>query len=139
MNATQTAQLGDLVGVPYVLGGTHPGAGLDCWNLVRQACRRWHGVALPVVASADAQHGADLAPALHAARAAGWRPVRAQAQAGDVLFMRSPRGRRHVGFVVHERGRLELLHAAAGGSVCQPLHELPADGYRDLRIWRLVR
>lgn len=138
-----TAVLADLVGVPYVLGGTQPGthdgAGLDCWNLVRQACRRWHGVALPLVASAEAQHGAGLGPVLQAARAAGWRPVRASAQPGDVLFMRSPRGLRHVGFVVRERGRLELLHAVAGGSVCQPLHELAADGYVDLRTWRLLK
>jgi cell wall-associated NlpC family hydrolase len=131
------AVLSDLVGVPYVLGGTQAG-GLDCWNLVRQACRRWHGVALPPVA-ATVQQGLCLGPALQAARGAGWRPVRASAQPGDVLFMRSPRGLRHVGFVVRERGRLELLHAVAGGSVCQPLQELPGEGYADLRTWRMVR
>jgi hypothetical protein len=27
----------------------------------------------------------------------------------------------------------------AGGSVCQPLQELPGEGYADLRTWRLVR
>jgi cell wall-associated NlpC family hydrolase len=122
----------DLIDVPYLRGGS--GAhGIDCWHLVRQACQRVHGVVLPLLADAVA----DLPPLLAEARAQGWAPVRGQPVAGDILLMRTATQQRHVGLVVRERHRLELLHAAHGGSLCQPLVDLPALGFHHFRPWRL--
>lgn len=127
MNATT---LRDLIGLPYRLGAAGPDA-VDCWGLVRLACQRVHGVTPPPLATA---HDAALQ-----ARAQGWRRVRGQPQPGDVLHMRNAAGLLHVGMVVQVRRRLELLHAVAGGSVCQPLHDLPEMGFTAPAAWRLCR
>lgn len=123
--------LRDLVGLPYRLGAAGPDA-VDCWGLLRLACRRLHGVELP-----DLQ-GHDPAQVALAARAQGWRRVDATAlRTGDAVHMRNAAGLLHVGMAVHLRRRLHLLHAVAGGSVCQPMAELPALGFGQFVGWRL--
>lgn len=120
--------LRDLIGLPYRLGASGPDA-VDCWGLVRLACQRVHGVTPPALATPRS--------AALQARAQGWRRVHGAPQPGDVLHMRNAAGLLHVGMVVLVRRRLELLHAVAGGSVCQPLDDLPELGYRGLVPWRL--
>lgn len=118
-----------LVGIPYRRGGTG-GTAVDCWNLVRQACQQRHGVLPPLLAER-------MGPLVRGARAQGWVPVRGRPADGDVLVMRTAAGERHVGMVLALRRRLELLHAVAGGSICQPLADLPALGFHGMRAWRL--
>lgn len=122
--------LRDLVGLPYRLGASGPDA-VDCWGLVRLACERLHGVTPPPLATPG--------NAAMQAKAQGWRRVHGRPQAGDVLHMRNAAGLLHVGVVVVVRRRLELLHAVAGGSVCQPLDDLPELGFSAPVPWRLCR
>lgn len=120
-----------LVGLPYLRGADGTCGPVDCWHLVRLACAHVHGVMPPLLAQA-------VAPVVRGASAQGWVRVADAPRPGDIVVMRAASGDRHTGFVVRARRRLELLHAVHGGSVCQPLDELPALGFHGFRTWRLT-
>lgn len=124
----------DLIGLPYRRGAQGDGA-VDCWGLVRLACGRLHGVTPPLLPETDPA----LAVVARAAAAQGWRPVNGPAAHGDVLVMRTARRELHTGVVLRVRHQLQLLHADVGGSVLQPLADLPLLGFHHLRAWRLER
>jgi cell wall-associated NlpC family hydrolase len=121
--------MNDLVGIPYKRGAQGPEA-IDCWALVRLACQRIHGTAPPEL------YGA-VAPVVRGASAQGWKPAESP-RPGDILVMRTAKGDRHTGFVLRARNRLEILHAMEGGSVCQPLSDLPLLGFNHIKPWRLT-
>ena len=121
--------MNDLIGIPYQRGAQGPQA-IDCWALVRLACQRLHGKAPPDLMG-------PVAPVVRGAAAQGWAPAAAP-QHGDILVMRTARGDRHTGVVLRVRHRLELLHAMEGGSVCQPLADLPLLGFHHIKPWRLT-
>lgn len=123
--------MNDLIGIPYRRGAVGPDA-IDCWNLVREVCRRVHGVDLPLLAEAGG------AVAL-GARGQGWRPVKGRPAPGDILLMKTATGDRHTGFVVRVRHCLEVLHAIEGGSVRQPIADLPLLGFHSIHPWRYDR
>ena len=121
--------MNDLIGIPYRRGASGPDA-IDCWGLVRLACQRVHGTALPALVDR-------VAPVVRGASRQGWRPVDLP-RPGDILVMRSAAGIRHTGFVLRVRHRLEMLHAIEGGSVCQPVSDLPLMGFHHIKAWRLT-
>lgn len=120
-----------LIGLPYQRGADGSCGPVDCWHLVRLACAQVHGAMPPLLADS-------VAPVVRGAVAQGWARVDCPPAPGDIVVMRTATGDRHTGFVVRARRRLELLHAVAGGSVCQPLADLPALGFHRLRTWRLT-
>lgn len=136
----------DLIGVPYELGSSGPGA-YDCWGLMREACRRRHQLALPLE---QTETGAvDVARSMAAARGQGWRrgaPGQAPAD-GDALLMWGPGGR-HIGMVIVVDGHTRVLHAHGGvrpnghawGDVRADIAvDLSAAGYKDFELWTLER
>lgn len=120
----------DLIGIPYRRGASGPDA-IDCWNLVRVASERLHGVMPPLLFEA-------VAPVVRGARSQGWHRVPGPAREGDILVMRTAKRDRHTGFVIRVQHRLEMLHAITGGSVRQPLADLPLMGFSHVHVWRLA-
>ncbi len=118
----------DLIGIPYKRGAQGPDA-IDCWALVRVACQRLHGVAPPLLAES-------VAPVARGAHRQGWRKADKPAH-GDILVMRTATKDRHTGLVLRVRHCLQLLHAVEGGSILQPLADLPASGFHGFQAWRL--
>ena len=118
----------------------------NCWWLVEHYFRERHGVAMPrvEVGSLSGQVLDNVGSIKQAAQASGWRPVAAKPRADDVLLMRGPMQRRHVGVMVEADGRLGLLHSDGcmtahgprGGVVWQTLAEATADGYGTFEVWR---
>lgn len=129
MSAAHLMAVRDLIGIPYRRGAQGPDA-IDCWALVRVACQRLHGAAPPLLAG-------PVTPVVRGAVAQGWRQADAPAH-GDILVMRTAQRDRHTGLVLNVRHRLQLLHAVEGGSVLQPLDDLPLLGFSHLQAWRLT-
>lgn len=119
----------NLIGIPYRRGAIG-GDAIDCWNLVRAACEERHGAAPPLLVNA-------VAPVIRGAERMGWRRVDGKPREGDILLMRTAAKQLHTGFVVRAQHRLEMLHAIKGGSVRQPLGDLPLLGFHGLQVWRL--
>ncbi|HHH46045.1 MAG TPA: hypothetical protein ENK53_03430 [Thiotrichales bacterium] len=91
---TSPASSDDWVGIPWRAGGSDR-SGCDCWGLVRLWYRERRGVELPAAddAVAAAVHDAETA-------SARWEQVeRDRMRVGDLLLMRMPGGRVHVGLV----------------------------------------
>jgi hypothetical protein len=116
----------------------------NCWWLVREFFRLRCGVAVPQLLVGDADHN-NVAAIKRAAAASGWRRVDGGTpQVDDVLVMRSPFHRSHVGVVVFADGRLRLLHnqghqtpqGPTGGVVAPPIGEALAEMCGPVEIWR---
>ena len=113
-----------LVGMPYEQAGS-------CWAFARDVLARRHGVELPAVAIGNV----DLQAIKAAFREHGMRRVGGKPAAGDLVVMRSPVLRTHVGVVIESGGALAVLHATEqAGVVCEPYGESCAG--RRVDLWR---
>jgi cell wall-associated NlpC family hydrolase len=126
-----------LIGKPWAPGAHGPDA-FCCWGLVRWVFELRHGLTLPLVVEDE------TAALRQVAHAHGWRRVDGPALDGDVIQMRGPLGKRHVGIMVLANGHVGVLHAngtndvrgARGCVEFQTLAEATADGYGDFELWR---
>lgn len=103
-NQSALTCLSDLIGVEFEYGGRGQGS-LDCWGLVREAYRRWHGIDLPDYRSSP-DHTAN-AMIMEAEGQRLWRRLD-EIAVGSVILMRIQGIGAHVGFVHH---RTRFLHA----------------------------
>lgn len=127
--------LASLIGRPWHPNACGPVA-YDCRGLVAHVLEHHFALPVPPLLRAEA---AAAAPLLGAEVAAGWRPVAAGPQAGDVLVVRGRAGA-HVGVFVHY-GSLGVLHsveppAAAAGVRFDRLDNLLAAGFARPTVWR---
>lgn len=117
------------IGMSYVQCG-------GCWGFVRMVFADQLGIEMQSVATGlaeEAQYSAIKA----ASKASGWRPAPLPPGEHDILLMRAPDGRRHVGVVVHANGSLGLLHCTeTGGPSFVRLMDLARQGYSDIEVWR---
>ena len=109
------ADVADLVGVPYLIGGRDPAVGMDCWALVREVMQRagrpvdvdWH----PSCDEAATREA--IALIKKETSSPTWYPVDWQPWA--VILMGSPRTVHHAGVTLPDT---TVLHAGIGhGSV----------------------
>lgn len=114
------------IGVPWISGGRDAVVGLDCWGLVIAAARDCFGLELPDY------HGYERADSLKETahlfeQRDTWEPIIAEnAQAGDVVVLRTGGPQpAHAGLVV-QRGI--MLHSLAGRDACLERY--------DQRLWR---
>ena len=118
----------------------------NCWWLVAHYFKERHGVSMPTVSVGPASGEVldNVASIKQAAQCSGWRPVSGPPQADDVLLMRGPFGRRHVGVMLEADGHLGVLHSdghmtargPCGGVVWQTLADTTAYGYGNFECWR---
>lgn len=116
----------------------------NCWWLVCRYFAGRHGVQMPALAIGGDPGEDNVAAILRAAQASGWRPARGAAREDDVVLMRGPLGRRHVGVMVEADGLVGVLHSDGsmtphgprGQVVFQSLAQATADGYGEHEFWR---
>lgn len=104
--------LDDLIGVKFKYGGRGPET-FDCWGLVQECHRRWHGVELP-------DYRSTASPERNAALMASegqklWQQLPG-IEPGSILLIRVKRYGAHVGFA-HSRTR--FLQALEGFGVIE--------------------
>lgn len=118
----------NMIGLSYAECG-------GCWGMVQRVFAEQLGVQMPAigVGSEEQQHAAIKT----ASQASGWKPAEGDARQWDIMLMRAPDGRRHVGVVVHANGELGLLHCReALGVEWTPLWQLSQAGYMHPELWR---
>jgi hypothetical protein len=115
-----------------------------CWLLLQDVFRERHGVDMPDVKLGDFGDAENVAALKQAAARSGWRRVKGDPQAEDILQMIDLDGSRHVGYVIETSQGLRFLHAhghmtahgPVGSVVIQPLKDLPTLGFTDMECWR---
>lgn len=114
----------------------------NCWWLVREVFRERWGVEMPSIGVGDLQAADNVAVIKEAASRSGWRPADGKPEDGDILLCRDITGKRHIGVMVQDGGRLLLLHndghmgskGPVGSVVAQPLRD--AEGLSEVELWR---
>jgi cell wall-associated NlpC family hydrolase len=112
MNAVARTPL-DLIGVPYVIGGSSPSAGFDCWGLVEYVRREYFGLVSPLVEQSERAGLHALHTIAAAKRSPQWERIDPPGDPGAVVGM-SFAGKlflHHVGVSLGARG---VLHAWSG-------------------------
>lgn len=107
MNKSAVTCFSDLIGVEFSYGGRGPDR-YDCWGLVQECYRRWHGIELPDYRSTP--HANLNAEIMTRESRAHWRKL-PEATPGSVLLIRVGRFGAHVGFVTSPT---RFLHALEG-------------------------
>ena len=102
----------DLIGVEFTYGGRGPDA-YDCWGLVKECYRRWHGVILPDYRSTSSL--AENALVIEQEGEKLWREL-PEIAPGSVLLIRIKGFGAHVGFA-HSPTR--FLQALEGNGVVE--------------------
>lgn len=108
-----------------------------CWDFVREVFRDRLQIELP-------EEAAGVLILAGAAHATGLRPHEGEAQADDLVLMRSANGQRHVGVIVHANGKLGVLHndgcmtehGPVGCVGFNTLRELRESGHGAFQFWR---
>jgi cell wall-associated NlpC family hydrolase len=112
MNAIAGTPL-DLIGTPYVQGGSSPSSGFDCWGLIEFVRREYFALDSPLIEDYH-RVGAQALHTIQAEqRSERWARVEPPGTPGDVVGMAFP-GQlflHHVGVTLGARG---VLHAWAG-------------------------
>lgn len=85
----------DLIGVEFEYGGRGPSS-YDCWGLVQECYRRWHGVDLPDYRSTS--NASENAVLMEKEGLRLWRQL-PSIEKGSVILIRVKRLGAHVGFV----------------------------------------
>jgi hypothetical protein len=99
---------------------------------------------MPDIGIGEIQMSDNVSVIKHAASASGWRPVEGEPQDGDILLCRDLIGKRHVGVMIEDRGRLLLLHndghitakGPVGSVIAQTLRDARSGGITDIELWR---
>ena len=118
----------------------------NCWALVRKFFADRHGVTMPDVAIGDLSDAAldNVSAIKRAAMASGWRRIEGDARADDLVLMRTPSGRRHIGlcvglgaqtYVLHNNGCMTAM-GACGMVEVESLDDLMRDGFSGFEAWR---
>lgn len=115
----------DLIGLPFVRDARGPDA-YDCWGLVMEAYRRWHGVEVPDYRSKDARRETVAAAMQEAPRDGFWTPLPAP-EPGSVLVLNVRSFGCHAGFALTP-GRFLHVGQGRGGVGIERLG----------RIWRVL-
>ncbi|MDX5412901.1 MAG: C40 family peptidase [Rhodobacterales bacterium] len=102
----------DLIGVEFEYGGRGPES-FDCWGLVQECHRRWHGIELPDYRSSS--NRSENAAVMAAEGKRLWTQL-PEIEPGAVLLLRVGRFGSHVGFA-HSRTR--FLQALEGFGVME--------------------
>lgn len=135
----------DLIDKPWCLDQRGPD-GFSCWGLVVHCFDKQQGTLLPWVPVVNGSKHA----ALEAERAIrsvikseDWELVKPPLQGWDIITMRGPSGRRHVGLGVAANGGVYVLHCdgdvtpdgCVGRVKLEPLAEVRSI-YKEVELWR---
>lgn len=114
----------------------------NCWWLVRHVFETQYGIRMPHIEVGERENN----DAIHkAANVTGFRQFPgSDPVAGDIVLMRGPKGKRHVGVMIETLHGPRLLHSEGhmsergpvGSVVAQPLRALVQEGYTNFEPWR---